>query len=182
LNNQTRSVYDCVKPLSQRAIKEISQELREVFISMSKPQQWVCFNDTHRQCNDSSTLIVLPISESIHLLVHVQLVSLLQWHDNVFDNKQTFELVSISKLLVSLLQWHLFSMQWSIFSSLYSSVNLIIRSHATSESATMTSSKLISSMSKSISESASMTLSMQWSIFSSFYLSVNRSVDSFACN
>jgi len=46
-------------------------------------------------------------------------------------------------------------------SSFYSSVNLIIHSHATSESATMTSSKLISSMSKSISEFASMTLSMQ---------------------
>ncbi len=83
---------------------------------MSKPQQWVCFNDTHRQCNDSSTLIVLFISESICLLVHVQLVSLLQWHDNVFNNKQIFELVSILKLSVSLLQWHLSSMQWSIYS------------------------------------------------------------------
>jgi len=97
LNNQTRSVYDCVKSLSQRAIKEISQELREVSISMSKPQQWACFNDIHRQCNDSSILIALPTSESVRLPVHVQLVSLLQWHDNVFDNKQTFELVSISK-------------------------------------------------------------------------------------
>ncbi len=73
---------------------------------MSKSQQWVCFNDTYHQCNDSSTLIILPISESIRLLVHVQLVSLLQWHNNVFNNKQIFELVSISKLSVSLLQWH----------------------------------------------------------------------------
>jgi len=177
----------------------------------------------HSQCNDLLTLIILLISESIRLFIHVQLVSLLQWHDNVFDNKQIFELVSILKLSVSLLQWHrqcndlliilsiselirlsvhvqlvsllqlhLSSMQWSIYShcsiyqwinssisshatsesasmtsilnamiyslsSFYSSVNLIICSYATSESATMTSSKSISSMSKSISESASMT-------------------------
>ncbi len=123
MNNQTRSVYDCVKSLSQRAIKEISLELREVSISMSKPQQWVCFNDTHRQCNDSPTLITLLISESIRLFVHVQLVSLLQWHDNVFNNKQIFELVSISKL-----QWVCFNdilnaMIYSL-SLLYLSVNL----------------------------------------------------------
>ncbi len=196
-----------MKSLSQRAIKKTSQELREVSILMSKSQQWVCFNDTHCQCNDSPTLIVLPISESIRLLVHVQLVSLLQWHDNAFDNKQTFELISILKpqwvcfndilnamiysfssfylsvnltrhwvymQLVSLLQWHLSSMQWLSYShcstnqwidlstrsransesatkmpfvnamiylltSLYLSVNLIKCSHATSESATMTS-------------------------------------------
>ncbi len=36
MNNQMRSVYDCMKSLSQRAIKEISLELREVSISMSK--------------------------------------------------------------------------------------------------------------------------------------------------
>ncbi len=123
MNNQTRSVYDCMKSLSQRAIKEASQELREVSISMSKPQQWVCFNDTHRQYDDSSTLIVLPISESIRLLVHVQLVSLLQWHDNIFGNKQTFELVSIPKS-----QWACFNdilnaMIYSL-SSPYLSVNL----------------------------------------------------------
>ncbi len=46
-----------------------------------------------------------------------------------------------------------------LLSSLYSSVNLVKHSCATSESATMTSSKLISSMSKSTSESASMTRS-----------------------
>ncbi len=118
-----RSVYDCVKSLSQRAIKEISLELREVSILMSKSQQWVCFNDTHCQCDDSSTLIAILISESIRLLIHVQLVSLLQWHDNVFDNKQIFELVSISKS-----QWVCFNdtlnaMIYSL-SSLYLSVNL----------------------------------------------------------
>ncbi len=90
---------------------------------MSKPQQWVCFNDTHHQCNDSSTLILLFISELIHLLVHMQLVSLLQWHDNVFDNKQISELVSILKS-----QWVCFNdtlnaMIYSL-SSLYLSVNL----------------------------------------------------------
>ncbi len=124
MNNQTRSVYDCVKSVSQRAIKETSQELREVSISMSKPQQWVCFNDTHRQCDDLSTLIALPISEPIRLFVHVQLVSLLQWHDNVFNNKQIFELVSIPKS-----QWVCFNdtlnaMIYSL-SSFYLSVNLI---------------------------------------------------------
>jgi len=160
LNNQTKSVYDCVKSLFQRAIKEISLELREVSISMSKSQQWVCFNDTHRQCNDSSTLIALLISESIRLLVRVQLVSLLQWHDNVFNNKQIFELVSISKS-----QWVCFNdilnaMIYSL-SSLYLSVNLVKYSRATSESASMTSSESISLMSKSISESASMTRLMQ---------------------
>jgi len=160
LNNQTRWVYDCVKSLLQKAIKEISLELREVSILMSKSQQWVCFNDTHHQCNNSSTLIVLLISESIRLLIHVQLVSLLQWHDNVFNNKQIFELVSILKS-----QWVCFNdtlnaMIYS-FSSLYLSVNLVKCSHATSESASMTSSESISSISKSISESASMTWSMQ---------------------
>ncbi len=123
MNNQTRPVYDCVKPLFQRAIKEVSQELREVSISMSKPQQWVCFNDTHRQCDDPPILIALPTSEPIRLLVHVQLVSLLQWHDNVFDNKQIFELVPISKP-----QWACFNdilnaMIYS-FSSFYLPVNL----------------------------------------------------------
>jgi len=97
LNNQTRPVYDCVKSLSQRAIKEASLELREVSISMSKPQQWACFNGTHRQCDDPPTLIALPTSEPVRLPVHVQLVSLLQWHDNAFGNKQTFELVPIPK-------------------------------------------------------------------------------------
>jgi len=124
-----------VKSLSQRAIKEISLELREVFILMSKSQQWVCFNDTHRQCNDSSILITLFISESIRLFIHMQLVSLLQWHDNVFDNKQIFELVSISKP-----QWVCFNdiLNAMIYSltSLYLSVNLVKCSHVTSESAT----------------------------------------------
>jgi len=67
--------------------------------------------------------IVLSISESIRLSVHMQLVSLLQWHDNVFNNKQIFELVSILKS-----QWVCFNnilhaMIYS-FSSLYLSVNL----------------------------------------------------------
>ncbi len=142
-------------------------------------------------------LIIPLISELICWLVHVQLVSLLQWHDNIFNNKQIYELVStlkssvsllqwrrqcndlliliillISELicwlvhmqLVSLLQWHLFSMQWSI-SSFYSSVNLIIHSHATSESATMTS-----------------FVNTMIYLLTLLYLSVNQSVDSFAYN
>jgi len=123
LNNQTGPVYDCVKPLPQRATKEVSQGLREVSTSMSKPQQWACFNDTHRQCDDPPTLIALPISEPVRLPVHVQLVSLLQWYDNVFGNKQTFELVSISKS-----QWACFNdiLNAMIYplSSLYLPVNL----------------------------------------------------------
>ena len=69
-------------------------------------------------------------------------------------------------------------------SSLYSSVNLIICSHATSESATMMSSKSISSMSKLISESASMTLSKQWSthLHRSIYQWIDSSIQSCANN
>jgi len=64
-----------------------------------------------------------------------------------------------------------------LLSSSYLSVNLILRSHANSESATMTSRKLISSMSKSTSESASMTffVNAMTYLLSSLYLSVNRS-------
>jgi len=60
----------------------------------------------------------------------------------------------------------------------YLSVNLILRSHANSESATMTSRKLISLMSKSTSESASMTLFINviTYLLSSLYLSVNQSI------
>ncbi len=112
-----------MKFLSQRAIKEISQELREVSILMSKFQQWVCFNDIHHQCNDLLIFIVLLISKSIRLRVHMQLVNLLQWHDNVFNNKQIFELVSILKS-----QWVCFNDTLNAiiysFSSFYLSVNL----------------------------------------------------------
>ncbi len=52
-----------------------------------------------------SASLYLPVSRSTR--VYVQIVSLLQWHDNTFGNKQTFELVSIPKPIVSLLQWHL---------------------------------------------------------------------------
>jgi len=99
LNNQTRSVYDCVKSLSQRAIKEISLELREVSISMSK-----------------------SLSES------ASMTSSKRWSTHLHH---------------SIYQW----------------IDLSTRSCATSESATMTSSKSISSMSKLTSESASMTRS-----------------------
>ncbi len=106
---------------------------------MSKPQQWACFNDTHRQCDDPSTLIALPTSEPVRLPVHVQLVSLLQWHDNAFDNKQTFELVSISKPQWACFNGTLNAMAYSS-SSPYLSVNLVKCSRATSEPASMTRS------------------------------------------
>ncbi len=62
-----------------------------------------------------------------------------------------------------------------LLSSLYLSVNLVLRSLANSESATMTSRKLISSISKLTSESASMTffVNAMTYLFPSFYLSVN---------
>ncbi len=59
----------------------------------------------------------------------------------------------------------------------YLPVDLVLRSHANSEPATMTSRKLISSMSKSTSEPASMTFFVNAMIYlpSSPDLSVNRS-------
>jgi len=64
-----------------------------------------------------------------------------------------------------------------LFSSSYLPVNLVLRSHANSEPATMTSRKLISSMSKSTSEPASMTffVNAMTHLLSSFDLPVNRS-------
>ncbi len=94
----------------------------------------------------------------------MQLVSLLQWHcqcNDLSSHRSTHQWIdssisshatSESASMTSILNAMIYSL-----SSLYSLVNLIIHSHATSKSATMTSSKLISSMSKSISESASMT-------------------------
>ena len=119
-----------MKSLSQRAIKEISLELREVSILMSKLS--VSLLQWHRQCDDLSSHrsiyqwidspissratsesasmtsilnamiykhIVLSISESIRLSVHMQLVSLLQWR----VQSQSLRWASRS---VSLLQWH----------------------------------------------------------------------------
>ncbi len=118
-------------------------------------------------------LIILLISESIRLLIHVQLVSLLQWHLSsmqwsIYSHHSIYQWIDLSissratsesASMTSILNAMIYSL-----SSLYSSVNLIIHSHATSESATMTSSKSISSMSKSISESASMTSVNSWSL------------------
>ena len=65
-----------------------------------------------------------------------------------------------------------------LLSSSYLSVNLILHSHANSESATMTSRKLISLMSKLTSESALMTFFVNAMIYllSSLDLSVNQSI------
>ncbi len=67
----------------------------------------------HSQCNDLLILIALLISELILLLVHMQLVSLLQWHllsmqwstrSHRFIYQWTWSNVHMQ--LVSLLQWH----------------------------------------------------------------------------
>ncbi len=125
--------------------------------------QWVCYNDIFRQCND--LLIVLPISESIRLSVHVQLVSLLQWH--LFSmrwfirfHRSTHQWIwsYVHMQLVSLLQWRVQSrsfqwasqsvslLQWhrqcndlSSHRFIYQWIDSSISSHATSESASMTS-------------------------------------------
>jgi len=127
----------------------------------------------HSQCDGLLTLIALLISESILLLVHMQLVSLLQWHLlsmqwSTRSHRSIYQWIGLSTRsratsesasMTSILNAMIYSL-----SSFYPPVNLVIRSHATSEPATMTSSKSTSSMSKSISEPASMTLSMRWSI------------------
>jgi len=141
-----------VKSLSQRAIKEISLELREVFILMSK------LSVSLLQWHFSS------MQWSSHRSIY-------QWIDSPISSHATSE----SALMTSILNAMIYSL-----SSLYSSVNLIIRSCATSESATMTSSKSISSMSKSISESASMTSSMQWSSHHYIYQWIDSSISSHA--
>ncbi len=116
-------------------------------------------------------LIVLPISESIRLPVHVQLVSLLQWHLPsmrwpIYSHRSTYQWIdsptssratSESASMTSILN----AMAYSL-SSFYPPVNLTIRSRATSEPATMASPKSISSMSKSISEPASMASVNSW--------------------
>ncbi len=92
-------------------IKKISLKLREVFILKSKIS--VSLLQRHSQCNDLLTLIALLISESILLLVHVQLVSLLQWHllsMQWFTRSHCFIYQwiwsNVHMQLVSLLQWH----------------------------------------------------------------------------
>ncbi len=125
--------------------------------------QWACYNDIFRQCND--LLIVLPISEPVRLSVHVQLVSLLQWH--LFSmrwptrfhrstHQWTWSYVHVQ--LVSLLQWRVQSrslrwasrsvslLQWhrqcndlSSHRSTYQWIGSPTSSRATSEPASMTS-------------------------------------------
>jgi len=92
------------------------------------------------------------ISESTSMTLSMQWFShcfIYQWIDSSISSHATSESASMTSILNAII--------YSL-SSFYSSVNLIIHSHATSESATMMSSKLISLMSKSISEFASMTL------------------------
>jgi len=150
-----------VKSLSQRAIKEISLELHEVSISRSKFS--VSLLQWHRQCND--LLITLSISKSIHLSVHMQLVSLLQWHLfsmrwSTRSHRSTHQWIwsYVHMQLVSLLQWRVQSrsLQWASQSvsllqwhcqcndlsshrSIHQWIDSPTRSCATSESASMTS-------------------------------------------
>ncbi len=121
----------------------------------------------HRQCDD--LLIALPTSEPVRLPVHVQLVSLLQWHLSSMrwptrSHRPTYQWIgpptssratSEPASMTSILN----AMAYPL-SSPYPPVNLIIRSRATSEPATMASPKSIPSMSKSISEPASMARSI----------------------
>ncbi len=162
---QTRSVIE-LREVSTSKSNQRDQSRTAWSLYLEK-QISVSLLQRHRQCDD--LLIALSISESIRLSVHMQLVSLLQWHlfsmqwstrshrsiyqwiDSPISSRATSESASMTSILNAMI--------YSL-SSLYSSVNLIIRSRATSESATMTSSKLISLMSKSISESASMTHSI----------------------
>ncbi len=87
------------------------------------------------------------ISESDLPCVHLQLVSLLQWHD------QNQSLQWASRFSSSESATKTLSMQWSIYSHrfIYQWINLSCVSVSTSESASMTWSESISSMSKSIS-------------------------------
>ncbi len=105
--------------------------------------------------------------------IQINLVSLLQWQVESWS-------LQWASWLVSLLQWHSSSMQWSIYSHrfIYQWIDLSCVSVSNSESATMTSRKLISLMSKSTSESASMTFFVNAMIYllSSLNLSVNRSI------
>ena len=103
----------------------------------------------HPQCDDLLILIALPISESILLLVYVQLVSLLQWHLlsmqwSIRSHRSTYQWTwsNVHVQLVSLLQWHLFSMRWSTRShrSIYQWIDSPTSSRATSEPASMTRS------------------------------------------
>ncbi len=116
----------------------------------------------HRQCND--LLIALSISESIRLSVHMQLVSLLQWHLFSMQWSTRFhrsthqwiwsyiymQLVSLlqwwvqSRSLrwasrsVSLLQWHRQCNDLSSHRSIYQWIDLSQVSVSTSECASMT--------------------------------------------
>ncbi len=132
LNNEI-SHRTASKFLSQEQLHEISLELRWSLYLKSK---------------FSVSLLQWHLS-SMHWSSHH---SIYQWINSSISSHATSESASMTFILNAMI--------YSL-SSFYSLVNLIIHSHATSESATMMSSKSISSISKLISESASMILSMQ---------------------
>ena len=100
----------------------------------------------HPQCDGLPTLIALPTSEPVLLPVHVQLVSLLQWHLpsmrwSTRPHRPTYQWTwsNVHVQLVSLLQWHLSSMRWPTRSHrpTYQWTGPPTSSRATSEPASM---------------------------------------------
>ncbi len=152
-------------------------KLHEVFTSKSnqrnqsktawnlyfKKQTLMSLLQQHHQCND--LLIILFISELIHLSIHMQLVSLLQWHLFSMQWSTRFhcsthqwiwsyvhmQLMSLlqwwtqsqslqwASQSMSLLQWHCQCNDLSSHHFTHQWINSFISSCATSESASMTS-------------------------------------------
>ncbi len=117
LNNEV-SHRTALKSLSQEQLHKISLELHWSFYLRSKLS--VSLLQWHYQCDD--LLITLFINESICLSVHMQLVSLLQWHLFSMQWSTRFHRFThqwiwsyIHMQLVSLLQWRAQSqsLQWA---------------------------------------------------------------------
>ncbi len=170
LNNQTRSVYDCVKSLFQRAIKEISLKLREVSISMSK------FSVSLLQWYLSS------MQWSSHRSIY-------QWINSSISSHATSESVSMTSILNAMI-YSLSSVNLIIHShatsesaTMISSKSISLMSKLTSESASMTRSSLITSKFMSLflywnlnSEFASMILIINAMIYKHIALFISESI------
>ena len=117
-SNQTRSVIK----LREVSISKSNQrdQSKTAWSLYFEKQISVSLLQRHRQCND--LLIALSISESIRLSVHMQLVSLLQWHLfsmqwSTRSHRSIHQWIwsYIHVQLVSLLQWRAQSrsLQWA---------------------------------------------------------------------
>ncbi len=115
---------------------ESINEWNKLYYVVNLNQKWVCFNDM--------------INAMIYLLTSLYLSV----------NQPTSSFCSTSESASMTL-----SMQWLSHRSIYQWIDSSISSHATSESASMTS--FVNAMTY---------------LLTLFYLSVNRSVDSFVCN